>query len=70
MRREEAIPVCTYKLIRIGDKLFRMACFFLKKKTIVRPQGVKIPSPLEKEKREKENSETANKLRRLACGSG
>ena len=24
-----------------------MACFFLKKKTIVRPRGVKIPSPLD-----------------------
>ena len=32
--------------IRIGDKVFRMACFF-SEKNLVRPRGVKIPSPLD-----------------------
>ena len=32
--------------ISIGDKVFRMACFF-SEKNLVRPRGVEIPSPLD-----------------------
>ena len=33
-------------VISIGDKVFRMACYF-SEKTLVRPRGVEIPSPLD-----------------------
>ena len=33
-------------MVCIGDKVFRMACFF-SEKNLVRPRGVEIPSPLD-----------------------